>query len=198
MVCYFISPLNSFSSLRVSGTSVVWWRDGDGTHYVLVVICMCTHSICRNQNVLFIHILLWKLMLKYFIAKHCENAGTNVHRKKGREKYLENFISSPFIFRGDVCAALSHGKFCLLSTKTFEGNFRECIVLRSEFFSFFESTGKFPVSVQLWMEVIFQGFLRETFFEVRLQRSRLFSGCLNTRIFPRQTKEASFHEPVNT
>jgi hypothetical protein len=32
-----------------------------------------TTHICRNQNVLFIYILLSKLMLKYFIAEKCEN-----------------------------------------------------------------------------------------------------------------------------
>lgn len=58
-------------------------------HYVLVV-CMCTHIFAETRNVLFIHILLWKLMLKYFIAERCEIVG------KHSEKYLENFISISF------------------------------------------------------------------------------------------------------
>lgn len=83
-------------------------------------LCACrlhVHTYLPNQNVLFIHILLWKLMLKYFIAEHCEIVG---------KKYLANFFPTslpsffPFYFFPFLASnmfAFGGKIFCLLSIK---------------------------------------------------------------------------------
>lgn len=106
------------SMLFISIDTLVRWRE---RWHIMCSSSACVHTYLPNQNVLFIHILLWKLMLKYFIAEHC---------RKIRKKYLENFYFPLFPSSLALClfffpparnmfALCSHSwkVLCLLSIK---------------------------------------------------------------------------------
>lgn len=88
--------------------------------HIMLVICMCTHNICQNQNVLFIDVLLRKLMLKYFIAEHCEIVDKCIRTQKYLENFHFTFFAQDLLEMSTICFCLE--KFCLLSIKQLEAS----------------------------------------------------------------------------
>lgn len=170
MVCYFISLLNSLPSLRDFFTKRRLADEMEMGH-IMFSSSACTHNVCRNQNVLFIHILLWKLMLKYFIAKHCENAGANIHEQREEKNIWRILFHLRFIFPKRCLRCSFTRKILSIKRSNIWRQRQECIFSSLRFL--FRKHGEVSSFRAIMSGSCFSRF-SEKFFEVLLQRNYIF------------------------
>lgn len=113
MVCYFVGTVVAACRIQLRWRAMTYSRRRT---------CVLT-----SQNVLFIHILLWKLMLKYFIAEQCETEEENIKNISWISYRLvpSSLFSPPNREerKKTVCGILSDGKICLFSIEAYESVF---------------------------------------------------------------------------
>lgn len=95
----------------------------------------CVHTIFAETRMYYSYTYYYEnwclnILLQSFAKMPAQTYTSREKRKIFGEFY---FISVSF-FRRDVCAVPSLGKFCLLSTQTFEGNFRSVFCSPLRFF----------------------------------------------------------------